>query len=369
MKLKGKTILVISNESWGPVWYSKHNYANELSKNNKIYFIDPSPKFTLTSIFTSSVKIYPIKENLFLVKYKNIIPGYLRSKLLFHLNEIINSRRIYKAIVKKSTSKVILWSFDPYRFVFPKLLHVDFTIYHYTDDYHNFGLNMILKKADVVLTISSMFLKEIIKNKKPFYITNHSISREEFKVDKNFIEHKINDKDYILYVGTIDERVDFSVLEDLICAFPNEKFVFIGRVTSVLNTCFDNIFIKAKYSNVKSLGVINFKDLRNYIAKSKICIAPMSETVRGNRINHQKLLQYLAQGKAVFCSSFEDYKMNNILYQYVSVEETHKLFNKALIEANDPKLIKKRIEFAENYTFDKQINRIEKFINSIVNDQ
>ena len=34
MKLENQTILVTSNEPWGDLWYSKQNYAYELSKKN-----------------------------------------------------------------------------------------------------------------------------------------------------------------------------------------------------------------------------------------------------------------------------------------------------------------------------------------------
>jgi hypothetical protein len=41
MELSGKNILLISPESWGQNHVSKHHYATELSKNNKIYFLNP----------------------------------------------------------------------------------------------------------------------------------------------------------------------------------------------------------------------------------------------------------------------------------------------------------------------------------------
>lgn len=41
MELKGKRIVTASNEGWGDVWFSKHNYAYELSKHNEVLFVDP----------------------------------------------------------------------------------------------------------------------------------------------------------------------------------------------------------------------------------------------------------------------------------------------------------------------------------------
>ena len=41
MKLKNKTILIISPERWGTNFVSKHHYALELAKNNNVYFLNP----------------------------------------------------------------------------------------------------------------------------------------------------------------------------------------------------------------------------------------------------------------------------------------------------------------------------------------
>ena len=55
MKSNGQTIFIISNEHWGPVWYSKHHYANELSASNIVYFINPPSKWKFTNLFSFGI--------------------------------------------------------------------------------------------------------------------------------------------------------------------------------------------------------------------------------------------------------------------------------------------------------------------------
>jgi hypothetical protein len=94
MKLENKTIYLISNEAWGPLWYSKHNYAVALSKQNTVVFIDPAPKYQIRNLFSANIELKKIKEDLFVLSYANVFPANQKFALLFWLNEFFVFRRI-----------------------------------------------------------------------------------------------------------------------------------------------------------------------------------------------------------------------------------------------------------------------------------
>ena len=52
MKLEDQPILVVSNEPWGEVWFSKHNYAFELSRKNRVLFVDPPKRWRPANVFS-----------------------------------------------------------------------------------------------------------------------------------------------------------------------------------------------------------------------------------------------------------------------------------------------------------------------------
>ena len=87
MELCKQNILIVSNEKWGKMWYSKHNYANELSKNNNVYFLNPAKAFHPFNIFKKNITSYKITDTLTVLEYKNILPPSLLS--FWKINDLL----------------------------------------------------------------------------------------------------------------------------------------------------------------------------------------------------------------------------------------------------------------------------------------
>ncbi|GIV43052.1 MAG: hypothetical protein KatS3mg035_0175 [Bacteroidia bacterium] len=82
MKLENQNIVIISNEPWGDIWYSKQNYAYELSKlGNKVYFIDPPQPYELKNLFSNHFTLKKYSENLSIIQYRNRLPAGKFNKL------------------------------------------------------------------------------------------------------------------------------------------------------------------------------------------------------------------------------------------------------------------------------------------------
>jgi hypothetical protein len=146
-------------------------------------------------------------------------------------------------------------------------------------------------------------------------------------------------------------------------AFPNEKFLFIGKVNFNSNKGFKELFIEKNFRNLIHKEPIHFKKLKNYIAKTKLCLAMMNIEVHGNNINHHKLLQYLAFGKPVLSPVFDDYTGNeDLILGYKTDNEAINFVENAIQCKEDQKVILNRINFAKNHTYHSLINKIEVFI-------
>lgn len=92
MKLESQTILIVSNEPWGDVWYSKHNWAYELSKKNQVFFINPPTNWKLSNLWGLKINISSYTESLQILKYQNILP-YTRFSILYKLNNFLVSKK------------------------------------------------------------------------------------------------------------------------------------------------------------------------------------------------------------------------------------------------------------------------------------
>jgi len=357
--LKNRTILITSNEPWGDVWYSKHNWAYELSRNNQVFFINPPPRWSLKNLFQFRVNVQSYSSSLKILTYNNRFP-FTRFKIIYDINNFIVCRNLKKWFTNKNIINYIFWAFDPYRLTKPQLLAPIKSLYFRVDKIHK---GFIQQEKDFIenvnhLIVTSPELLKDIKTANPLILT-HGISLEEFTPTEN-----VNYEDgYILYVGQIDYRLDIKLIDDMLTEFPNELFIFIGKLVDINHKLYQDIFYKGKHSNLILHGVEHFKSLKNYIFKSKICLAPMDTSVYGNDVHHHKSLQYLAMGKPIISPIFKDkineggvtvdYQDNNEAIQHI-----YRLMNP---EPED--IINSRINFAKQFTYENLIIKIEIYFN------
>jgi len=351
MQLRDKTILIISNEPWGDIWYSKHNWAYELSKQNMVYFINSPNRWKSINLFKTYIEVEDYSKSLKILNYNNRLP-FTRFNFLFIINELL----IYKSLNKffHKHNNLIFWTFDPYRLINPKKMNLLTSIYFIADRYLIPKEKKLIRNVDYIFSVS----QELTKNIKHEKILNlsHAISETEFKTTK------LIDDNYILYIGGIDYRLDYQLIDKLLTEFPQENFLFIGKISPLKDKYFEKIFLKNTYKNLKYKSAIHFKELKNYISSAKLCLAPMKKGVQGNSINHHKLLQYLAFGKSVLSTKFNDYVNNDLLVEYSTMIEAIDKLNILLENDENKEQKQKRINFARQFSYSNLIKKIEKFL-------
>lgn len=352
-QLKNKTILITSNEEWGDIWFSKHNYAYELSKNNKVIFFNPVHKWSIKNFFTNKVVIKEIKENLFVLNYNNRLP--LRSGLLFKLNERWLSKNLRYFFNKQNLKLDLLFSFDPFRITNPKKIGVSKSVYFCVDDYaiDHYGEKVLLSNVDAFISISKS-LNNVFKGyNQPLLTISHGISSEEFATEEVFQE--LNN--YGLYIGMIDHRVDFQLANQILDRFSDIDFVFVGGANS------KEIKELKLHRNFHFLGPKPFKELKKYIKPARFCLAPMNQKSHGNNISHHKIFQYLAFGKPIFSNIFSEYLDNKELF-YMNDDSVEFLKNieEFIKNGEDPFLMEKRRKFAETMKYENILSKIELFL-------
>jgi hypothetical protein len=356
IKLENQIILVISNEPWGKMWFSKHNWANELSNQNKVFFINPPKKWSLKHFFSDGIIISKYSESLNIVDYYNRLP-FTRNDFVFRINEGI----IVKSLIGKLKKKkdFIFWSFDPYRFSSPQLFKPLKSIFFRVDIFlFKNRERKLIKNVDGVIVTAKELLKGV--NAKNELIISHGIAEAEFICEKD-IEYQ---EGFLLYVGQIDHRLDVLLIKKMLIEFPNEQFIFMGSLLNIKNDLFQELFYQNKYKNLIIHGAEHFKNLKNYISKSKACLVPMDLSVHGNGVHHHKSLQYLAMGKPVISPIFND-KINNdeFILGYKTEEEAISIINNINISETSEK-IENRINFAKQFLYTNLITKVEDFLSA-----
>jgi glycosyltransferase involved in cell wall biosynthesis len=350
MIIENKQVVIVSNEPWGDVWFSKHNYAYELSRKNEVVFINPCGKWSIKNLFHFHITMNTVSPNLKVLSYTNFFPAL--NSFFFNLNDRLVSVKINKYLKKQNFQSFLLWTFDPYRLCDPAILGAGKSVFHCVDkyDFTHFGEKTIYEKVDYIFLVSNEFRNDYLPYHKPLFLCPHGISSDEFDANSG---PKTEAAGAVLYIGNIDQRLDYSLLERALIRFPEHRFVFIGKERFVSGNAIANrIFRDKKYPNLVCLGVIPFKKLKNYISDSLCCIALMDKDHKGNLISHHKIFQYLAQGKPVFCNRFSEYAdASKLLYMSNDPEALLNSMQHFFGLGENELLAKERIHYASAYKF------------------
>src|SRR5580693_6706119 len=159
-ELRDKTILLISPQSWGAMYVSKHHYAIELAKRgNRVYFLNPpepekDKERESVEIVSSGI------ENLWLIKHNLWFPYNLKfhAIFLFHLLMKPHIKRVLKAISRPID---FVWSFDlgnfyPFRFFGPGI----FKIFHPVDEPLNRTAIDAAIGCDIIFSVTHEILEK-----------------------------------------------------------------------------------------------------------------------------------------------------------------------------------------------------------------
>ncbi len=365
MELTGQTIFILSNEPWGDIWYSKQNYAYELSKTNTVFFINPPKKWNSRNVFYNPIKTFKYSDSLYILNYQNFLP--IINNVFNIFNNYLVTKYLLHFFKKKKITDFIFWSFDPIRLYNPRLFNPKLAIYHCVDlfFFKFIGEKIICENSDLIIGNSPILLNEYKSFNKPLHYIPHGISEDEFNISKD--EQKNNDlsiENYGIYIGVIDERLDYRLIEKVVQQYPNIDFVFVGpKRYNKDNLVARNIFENNIYKNVHAVGPKHFKKLKVYISKAKFCISFMDKNYPGNTIAHHKTMIYLAHGKPIFGYKFSEYtQLEEIMYMGLTHEETIEQLQHFLENGESSLLSEKRIMFAKKFTFKQLISSINSIL-------
>ena len=362
MQLRDKTILIISNEPWGLVWLSKHNYAYELSRNNRVIFVDPPKPWSLINLLRPTVSLTAISPTLSILRYGNRLP--VLNKLLYHLNERWVATGIHRFLRRNGIVVEMFITFDPTRLSVPQRFKPDTALFLSVDNYTFtfYGERDLCRNVDAIITVSEQLTARYKDFHKPTLTIGHSISTEEFHGEPP----SRMPQGYGLYVGAIDHRVDHKRVEAMLVRFPNVPFVFIGQLSIPEKSPARSIYLPGRYPNMHFLGVKPFKELKSYIAGSRFCLAPRDVRSLSNTISQHKTFQYLALGKPLFSTVFTEYlPIGQLMYMENDAEKSLDQLEHFLSEGEPAHLAQERIDYARTMTYERTFERIEGFLNGI----
>ena len=364
--LKGKNILVISPEGWGVSKLSKHHYAIELSKSNKVWFLQPAfAKISASDIQDAS----PIT----LIQDGREIPGIRR--LPVFMQKWYFKKRVAQLHKKARVKFDVVWNFDNSRFYHLDCFSDAFRIHHKMDYHVNYQNELASKSANLCLGVTS----GIIDQMSAYNEHCHFIQHGYVIVPKSDVVLPVtNLKTTAVYVGNLLIRfIHWNWIHTLVETNPDVQFYFIGSYGEGnmnpfvdVNALADISALKVK-KNVALLGEKSAIEMAAFCEQADILFAAYdAEKYPEITANSHKIMNYIGSGTPVVSNVFQEYFTNDsLLYMARSLEEFLQIFNRIKTDKltfYSEELVAQRKHFALKNSYERQVERIDALIHNIV---
>jgi hypothetical protein len=376
-ELRDKTILLISPQSWGTMFVSKHHYAIELAKKgNRVYYLNP-PETDRDKHQKNIEIVFSGIENLWFINHKLWFPFNLKFHVisLFHFLMRFHIHGILKRIPYQVE---FIWSFDLsnyYPFIF--FGKKPFKIFHPVDEPLNKTAINSARGSDIIFSITREILQKYEGFSAPKYFINHGVSDQFLLPVKQ--TKKVHTPIHIGVSGNLlRDDLDRNTMLEIIRSNSGIVFDFFGSYTqsqSNIGGIEDDeviLFISFLQSlpNVILHGALKYQKLAEAIHQMDgflICYDIKKDQSRGT--NYHKIMEYLSTGKVIISNNVTTYKDEPDLIQMTESRENNtelpELFKQVIENIQDfnlPSLQQKRVDFAIANTYQNQIGRIEKIL-------
>lgn len=357
-------------------WKDYIKYKNtDLINNRKAYFSNNSDGIKETDLINFKLIIIPPLLSI------NFLPEGKLYRMLLKLNEKRIVNRIIQ-VIKKFNIKDYVY-INSFNFHYPGIadsLNPALTVYHCVDPmimpydmkHGIISENSLVKNSDIVICTSKQLQTEKKSiNPNTFFVPNAAdINHSSKALDDTIILNKrisLLKNPVIGYIGTIERRIDFKLLNDVIAKNQDKEFVFVGPVAQEY---MPEWFTKCR--NVHLIGRVPYEDLPSILKGFNIAIIPFKNDDVSSTIFPLKLFEYLGAGKPVVSTNFNP-DLKEFTLDTVSFCDNASSFSEALnkILKSDNKInIQRRLTVARENTWEKRADQFESILDSnILNKQ
>jgi glycosyltransferase involved in cell wall biosynthesis len=385
-ELINEQILCIGFPAWeGEYLKSTVQLASELAKHNRVLYVEYP--FTWKDVAMGKLgkskapwhRILGKEERLRTMRLENgasievlTLPpslpvNFIDNEHLYDALMSVNARKAYRCIrqamdVLGFHRPVVINAFNPFLGVFlARQFDEKALIYYCYDEIgaakwagkHGARLEyLLMREADAVVTSSEPLYRSKLQSARRSFLVKNGVDFDLFN-RRQHAGHSAKPASVsdlpmpaagcIGYLGSLDERVDFDLLKEVITALPHRQFVFVGRVME-----HGKAEQLRRFPNVKIMGSQPPSSLPAWVGQFGVCMIPFLKNELTAGIYPLKINEYFAAGKPVVTTDFGDLADFRHLVQ---VAETPAGFAAALERAlanNTPGDESNRIGFARN---------------------
>ena len=369
-------IIWFSEIKWSYLRTRKQHILSNFKDNDEILFVEPlsfnlknnfnisiekNIKYiTIPQMQNSDIKLFNVLLNLFLAKFiLRKIGKHLIQKLLNDINFkpdklIISNVYWIDSLIElnKKLNIEIIYDCNDNPLAFPN-----------SKNKLNYFTKTLKYSDKIIIPFNSYknFIPKKFHNKIKIISNGVDSKLLSFTYNNNLIDNlkkdKLNEK-IVMYIGSIDTRLDYKLLQNVISDLPDMKFIFIGNIKRQVANIFNKIRI---CKNVNYLSSINYYDIGKYLNYADVCIIPFKKNELSQYILPNKLFEYSLMKKPIIMTDFNK-DLKNLNENFI-IASSHFEFSKLIIDQiKNPQKLEELKLFAKNYEWSKISSEFRNFI-------
>ena len=301
---------------------------------------------------------------------------FLRSEWVAERSLMYTMPSLRNLLTQNNFSDVdVLWIGHPRLYSITKLVNYKILVYRMSDDvaeyeYEPKTVNQIeakiCSKADIVFATAQRLIDKARQNADNVYYLPNGAQFEFFNEPNLIIPPDLKKipKPTILFLGIINDRLDFNLLQNLTDRLLDYSFVFVGPAFGTPRVK-NGVAKLAEKENCHFLGSRSFFQIRRYMQHSDVGLIPFVSNDLTNAMSPIKLFQYAASGLPIVAARLNeiDY-LNSPAMLYDNLDECVDLIINAV--ENKELLSPVSIDFARANTWRKRYGEIKECIDGLL---
>lgn len=330
----------------------------ELSKRRCVIFLSD---VRLKSVFP---KISLINGNLIVVdnalrlsysKLYSLCPKLVSALDSFFLERILNQVGIEKFVPWITTAEPEVRDvFSRYRYVFDC---IDPCFVSDNVETHEYVESQLVRKAAINFCTATALFDKCSRLSGHSYLVNNAVDERYLKtLAVRTTRGDLLSDSTILYLGTIDWRIDFDFL--LRIATLGVPLVLAGRVNDS-----NKEFTKelASFKNVSVLGPVSDSEGIDLLNNAAVALLPYTPGAMNDCINSLKMYLYLAAGLPILSTAIQE-SVQNVLVTTSDCEVSKHLIDQLITSSRDISLVQTRRTFAAENTWNARSLQVDSIL-------
>ena len=318
--------------------------------------------------------LHQVQDKLWIVSLPPLLPGRYYSVAINRVNQWLTAHWSQHYLRKLEFTSPILWLYNPEQGPLVGQFGERMSAYHCIDE---FAAGTRGRKHSTITSLEAELLSRVdlvFANSLPTYENKRQLNPNTYRIPSGAdVEHFAQALDpavpvhpaiarlpqpRIGYIGHVNERLDYAILEHLARQRPSWSLVFVGDTYPWMLDAPPLRRLQA-LPNVHFLGKYPFAEVPALVKGMDVCLLPYVDDERARYRSPLKLYEYLAAGKPVVSTDHpEAQELGDVVYLASTPETCLERVAQALAQDSQERQ-RQRVSVARRHSWDRRVDEME----------